>query len=134
MEPAADALLELLALVNGKEAPKAPLSDPGRNEIGHFAKATEPETQRDAAIYLYPESGTQRLKVLDAIERAGGLADEQGEDVTGMLHQSYTARRRELVTGGWVVDSGRRRENRSGTGAVVWVLSDAAKKMRTEEP
>lgn len=51
-----------------------------------------------------------------------GMTDDEIEDYLGMRHQSASARRRELVLMGRVVDSGRRRTTRSGRKAAVWVV------------
>lgn len=105
------------------------LPDPGRKDIGRFSdpKASgAPSTQREAAVAMYPVSGTARRYVLDTIgaARSTGATDEEIEDELHMRHQSASARRNELVSDGWVEDSGRRRQTRSGRDAVVWILSE----------
>ncbi len=90
-----------------------------------------PGTSRDAAITAFPRSGTQRMKVLDLVGlRADyGATDEELQVDLGMGHNSQTPRRRELVLGGWIEDSGRTRATAStGAQATVWVLSEQAKK------
>ena len=54
---------------------------------------------------------------------AGGVTDDQIEQDLDILHQTASARRRELVLLGKVKDSGRRRRTRSGRLATVWVES-----------
>lgn len=54
-----------------------------------------------------------------ALPDPGGTGPEPGH----IERPSAGNRRGELVTGGWVIDSGRRRPTRSGQPAVVWVLS-----------
>ena len=95
------------------------LPDPGENRIGKFnnpATSGAPVTQRKAAILLYPKSGTQRLRVLDAIAGAGerGATDAENEVVLHGLHQGVSARRKELLDDGWIEDSGRERKTPSG--------------------
>jgi hypothetical protein len=108
-----------------------PLSDAGEDKIGLFA-ADAKETSRLAAIQLYPRSGTARLRVLEAVadisaEVAGGLTDYEIEQRTGMRHTTASARRNELVAGGWLVDTGKRRPTDTGSLAIVWSLSNKAR-------
>ncbi len=81
------------------------------------------DTSRAAAESMTTSAPTLRTKVLRLIIAAGprGLTDDEIEVVTGMRHQTASARRRELVLGGKVQDSGGRRRTRSGRGATVWV-------------
>lgn len=100
--------------------PSAPTADPA-----HHGRQTEAV----AAWQNLPRSGSQRLRVLEAIARAGdeGRTDAELEDRLGMLRPSPGNRRGELVAGGWVRDSGRRRPTRTGSPAVVWVLTEAGR-------
>jgi len=66
-------------------------------------------------------SGDERV-VLRAIQEQGGLTDDDLEVITGLSHQSASARRNGLVRKRLVRDSGERRLTRSGRKAVVWVL------------
>ena len=50
-----------------------------------------------------------------------GATDDELERLLRMRHQTASARRRELVLLGKVVDSGRTRKTRSGCKATVWV-------------
>ena len=70
-----------------------------------------------------PAIPSMREVVLDLITERGsyGATDDEVEFVTGMKHQTASARRRELVLKGEVVDSGRRRPTRSDCPATVWV-------------
>jgi len=83
------------------------------------------ETSRMALESIEPLAGTMRRQVLDAIAAAGdaGLTDDEGEQVTGLRHQTYSARRRELsaCTPPLIVKSGERRPTRSGRKADAWV-------------
>lgn len=99
------------------------LSDPDRNTIGKFQRPTDAaETQRVAAVAAYPSTGTWRRKVLDYISsREEGATDEQIQDALRMNPSTQRPRRVELVEGGWIEDSGRRRKTRSRREAVVWV-------------
>ncbi len=51
-----------------------------------------------------------------------GATDDELEVALTLRHQTASARRRELVLLGKVVDSGRRRKTRSGCLATVWVV------------
>lgn len=105
------------------------LPDPGANRIGQFsdpAASGAPETQRQAAILAYYKTGSDRLRVLDAIARSrdDGLTDFEIEQEFAMKHQTASARRNDLMKDGWIEDSGKRRETDTGSKAAVWILSE----------
>jgi hypothetical protein len=86
------------------------------------------DTSRAAAKSMTVTSNSMRGKVLTLIEEGmffgvTGATDDEVEDYTGWLHQTVSARRRELVLLGKIKDSGMRRKTRSGRQATVWVLS-----------
>ncbi|EHR62650.1 helix-turn-helix domain-containing protein [Saccharomonospora cyanea] len=83
-------------------------------------------TSARAARNIAPKTGTQRARVLAAVVRHGGLTDLELAEQLGLLENSVRPRRTELVTGGYVVDSGRTRTHR-GTEWVVWEATDAGK-------
>jgi len=78
------------------------------------------DTSEQAAVSAPPNAGTKRRRIYDLIVICGGATDDELEDRTGWRHQTVSARRRELVLSGLVVDSGKRRTTRSGRKAVVW--------------
>lgn len=87
------------------------------------------DTSRAAAAGALPRSGTQRRKVLDAIAVSpDGMTDDEVMEATHVHPNSVRPRRGELVTEGWVVDSGRRRDTDAGNAAAVWVLTDAGRR------
>lgn len=105
------------------------LPDPGADRVGQFSDpdvSGAPETQRQAAILSYYKTGSDRLRVLDAIARArdDGLTDFEIEQAFEMKHQTASARRNDLRKDGWIIDSGKRRQTDTGREAAVWVLSD----------
>jgi len=51
------------------------------------------------------------------------VTDDEGEEALGILAQTYTPRRGELVKLKLIVDSGMRRKTRSGRPAAAWVLA-----------
>ena len=77
------------------------------------------DTSAAAADSVRETSGAQRQRVFALIAESP-RTDEEIERVTGLRHQSASARRRELVLAGHIVDSGARRANSSGRQAVVW--------------
>lgn len=85
---------------------------------------SNPTTSHDAAVQIKPEAATLRARVLDAIAAAGdkGATDDEIEQATGLVHQTASARRRELVLAGKLVDIGRR-PTRSGRKAIVWTVA-----------
>lgn len=91
-------------------------------------------TSKAAAYSMLPIAGTMRARVFDVI-KAGvdGATDEEIEIALGGKHQSVSARRRELVLGGHIVDSGRTRINKSGRDSTVWIEPRAGAKMITTD-
>jgi hypothetical protein len=82
----------------------------------------ESDTSRAAAEAKAPTAETDAARVLDFIRSRGahGATDDEAETALGMLHQNASARRRGLFLRGLVVDSGARRNTRSGRKATVW--------------
>lgn len=102
------------------------------NRIGKFSDpkvSGASDTQRLAAVGVYPRTGTYRRGVLDCIARSGatGVTDQQIYLLTGLDENTVRPRRNELMNDGWIVDSGLTRPTPSGKAAVVWVLSDRAR-------
>lgn len=107
------------------------LSDPDVPKIGKFQRPGDAaETQRLAALLAYPSTGTWRRRVLNAIAFAGeqGRTDEELQNQLNLNPSTQRPRRVELVEGGWVEDSERRRRTKSGRDAVVWIATEAARK------
>lgn len=79
-------------------------------------------TSRAAAERIEPQTGTLRRWALDAIRKAGdaGLTDEELGERIRLDPSTARPRRIELVTAGFVVDSGARRRTRAGREATVW--------------
>lgn len=121
----------VLAMVDLEHAIGGPveLSDPGENTVG-ITRLGAGATERAAAFAVQPRTGTQRWAVLDAISSSSaGLTDEEvRECLDGIRYSSECARRQELQQGGWIEDSGRTRLTRAGNAAIVWELTDEARK------
>jgi transcription initiation factor IIE alpha subunit len=83
------------------------------------------ETSRLASAKIAPTAHTLRQAVLRCLVSAGldGLTDEEMQDRIPMQPSTQRPRRVELVRSGHVIDSGRKRETRSGRSAVVWVIA-----------
>ena len=81
------------------------------------------ETSRAAAERIAPNANTLRAAVYAFLVRCErhGATDEEVCDALGMGGSTERPRRVELVDGGFVVDSGRQRQTRSGRRAVVWM-------------
>lgn len=103
------------------------LSDPDAVAPGqwHRPDAGAPDTEREAAIGQYPKSGTDRRRVLDQLAACGddGATDEELSVALSMRLYTAAPRRNELVDGGWVEDTGRRRPTTTGSLATVWALT-----------
>ena len=87
-----------------------------------LARNDHPDTSHEAADAIMPKSGTQRRRVYDFIQGCGpqGATDLEQQRILGLVGNTQRPRRRELVTAGLVVDSGRRRQH-GGRGMIVWI-------------
>ena len=83
------------------------------------------ETSRAAAERIRPLSSIARQRVYDAILASGerGLTDAEIRELTGLVSDTARPRRRELVKGGFVRDSGRERPSPSGRPMQVWICT-----------
>lgn len=97
---------------------------PSENSVTVRRGATA--TEKAAALRALPNSGTARGHILALVARFGGLTDDEIETTIGLPHQSASARRRELVLGGWLNDSGDTRATRTGAAAIVWKPTERA--------
>lgn len=81
-------------------------------------------TSEAAAASVVKALGRLELRVLTKIQDQGlfGATDDELEQLTGLSHQTASARRRTLVLRGQIKDSGVTRTTRSGRQAVVWVI------------
>lgn len=96
--------------------------DPAANAVG-MVRTDHPSTSREAALHAMPRSGTQRLRVLEAIVECPRTDDELQRDLR-MSGNSERPRRVELVEGGWIEPSGETRRTLSGDeDAIVWRLA-----------
>jgi hypothetical protein len=86
------------------------------------------ESSRLAALRAAPQAGTARLRVLEAVVSAGarGITDDELSAVLTLSPNSVRPRRLELVEGGWVVDSGMKRDSFYGNPAICWRATAAA--------
>lgn len=80
------------------------------------------DTSKAAGESMAKAAPTLRARVLRTIRNHGnlGATDDQLEWLLHLPHQTISARRRELVIAGLVVDTGKRRKTRSGRKATVW--------------
>jgi hypothetical protein len=94
------------------------------------------DTEVLAAQLITPNAGTLRKQALDAFTQAAdGLTDQELADVTNRYLYSIAPRRVELVRMGWIHDTGARRRSPRGIAAVVWGLTDEARrKLRLPVP
>jgi len=80
------------------------------------------DTSEAAADSIIGDRARMQTMVYECIGATGihGATDDEVEAMTGLRHQTASARRRELVQKGRVVDTGMRRKTRSGRPATVW--------------
>ena len=84
------------------------------------------DTSRAAAEQVAPKVEALARRVLDAL-RGGPLTDEEGQRLLGMGGNTYRPRRVNLVTLGFVEDSGQTRKTSSARHATVWRITDAGR-------
>lgn len=103
--------------------PHARRLDPDAPTPG-LARNDHPDTAKLAALRAAPRTGTARRRVLMTIANCGadGATDEEIQHSLGMNPSTQRPRRVELVQGGWIEDSGKRRRTLSGDQAIVWVI------------
>ena len=97
----------------------------------------ESDTSEAAADAIAPIATSLRARVFGRLGEMGeyGCTDDELQVHLDLGSQTQTARRRELVLEGRVVDSCRKRRTRSGRNAIVWVVcevvSPSAEKKKT---
>lgn len=80
----------------------------------------ESATSKAAAEEAKPSAATLRGRVREFLRTNGPATDEQIQDALGMNPSTQRPRRIELVTAGFVRDSGKTRKTASGRSATVW--------------
>jgi hypothetical protein len=87
-------------------------------------------TSKQAALDNYPQSGTQRFKVLLYLAgQSDGATDHEIVEALDLSPSSVRPRRGELVNGGYVEDSGRERPTPHDSTATVWVVTDEGRQV-----
>lgn len=121
------------------------LATTGKPRVGLRA----PETSHDAAEWAKKFAVTDAGRVFREIyyvwrrnrafaenrewgDPREGLTTDEVEEMLNRTHQSISARVNNLKEAGWIVDSGQKRETRSGAQAIVWTPSEAAKQFVDE--
>lgn len=81
------------------------------------------KTSKAASLSSIPSVGTKRARVLELIcqARQNGQTDDELMSLTGWGGNTVRPRRRELVLGNFVRNSGRTRPTRMGQQASVWI-------------
>lgn len=98
-------------------------TDDGRPDptlLGTQLRRDAADTSRAAALRALPRSGTQRARVLNLLRNAGPMTDEEMQKALALSPNAQRPRRVELVSGGWVRDSGLRRPTVMGGPSIVW--------------
>lgn len=106
------------------------MPNPAKNRMPKWHKAAL-DTERIAAALVYPHSGTQRMKVLKELERAGaeGRTDYELGEALGILRTSAGKRRAELAEDGLVQATVNRRMTDTSSPAVVWRLTEKGRQI-----
>jgi len=82
-------------------------------------KYSNETTSKEAALSMTKCVRTIQREVFEIINACPCTCDEL-ECMTGLPHQTASARIRELFQRGMVQDSGEKRQTRSGRNAIVW--------------
>jgi predicted ArsR family transcriptional regulator len=86
------------------------------------------DTSQAAAASITAEAPQLRLQVLHAIQQAGRARGMTADEAAQRLRRSVLSVRprvAELAREGLIEDSGARRSNASGRGAIVWIVATA---------
>lgn len=81
---------------------------------------SNPTTSKAAADAARPFAGRLAAEVLEFVRGKGGATCDEVEQEMGLVHQTASARIRELALRGEIEDSGRKRPTRSQRMAIVW--------------
>jgi hypothetical protein len=118
--------------------PSEPSGDQGQGGGDRAAAQRRAQVVRDRLARL-PNAGTAARSVLDAVAsvardpRRAGLTDWELAQITELSPNTIRPRRGELVTGGWLLDSGATRQHH-GKAHRVWVLSPKAAEHLAGQP
>lgn len=78
------------------------------------------DTSEEAAVLIEPHLQRLQRVVLEAIRAEHGCTCDRAEEVTGLSHQTTSARFNALAKAGLIMDTGERRKTRSGRRAAVY--------------
>ena len=80
-------------------------------------------TSINAAIKVYPETGSLRLKIYELLIRAGtrGATDQEIVSSLGISGNSVRPLRGSLEKQGFIIESGTTRQNTNGNLCIVWI-------------
>ena len=93
-----------------------------RPYAGNPPSQSHSDTSRAAAESMRGKLSELHVRVLDALRFHGPMTDENLCDVLNLQGNTLRPRRREIELMSYVIDSGGRRNTRSGRKAVVWRL------------
>ena len=86
-----------------------------------LARATDPDTSHQAALFAAPKAESHRVIALRVLKaHPDGLSDFELSALTGVPQTSIGVRRKELVRMGLVEATDKRRPAPSGAKAIVW--------------
>lgn len=104
------------------------MSEPGAAAEGHAHRDAK-KAEQMAARAQFPKSGTDRMKCLLALSMARrnglvGLTDDELAKVTKLYRYTAAPRRKELVDGGWVEDTGKTLVGDRGRPQTIWRITE----------
>lgn len=120
---------ELQALTEAVAALDGLALEPVADTDGAYVLGS-PETSREAAMLIRPNTGSVRARILAEIAscRDGMLTDSHLEHRLGMKHTTVSSARNWLMNHGWVEDSRMRFTAPNDRKMVLWQLTVAARR------
>jgi len=82
--------------------------------------ARDSDTSEEASRRALPRAGRDARRILDLIRAHGGLTCREIQELTGIPHETASARCTGLKDKGWIRDSGKRRPSAKGNPMTVW--------------
>lgn len=102
--------------------------------VEHKARRSDPTTSKLAAVRAFPRAGSQRRRILDALDRAPyGYTVWELHERLGLPYVSVSTRVSELKRGHWARPSGDTRTTGNGGEAEILVLTGRAHRELLEQ-
>jgi len=99
-----------------------------------YARRFDPETSHEAANAVDADSVEGLVvRILDE-SKYDGLSMESVADITGVCINTISPRFRPLANKGLIFDTGRKRKNKTGKNAIIWVTRKYYVPLEEDQP